>query len=49
MSAFNRRPEYRLTSQKVTLEATDAVKALGPVEEVTATVVAVSVAEPAAR
>ncbi len=49
VSAFDRRPEHRLTPQNVTLDVTDAVRALGPVEEVRVTVVATSASDPAAR
>jgi tyrosinase len=49
VSAFDRRAEHRLTPQNVTLDVTDAVKALGPVEEVRVTVIAMSTGDPEAR
>ncbi len=49
VSAFDRRPEDRLTPQNVTLDVTDEVKALGPVDQLEVTVVAVSASDSAAR
>lgn len=49
VSAFDRRPQHRLTPQNVTLDVTDSVKALGAVSEVEVTVVAVATNEPGRR
>ncbi|MEA2361321.1 MAG: hypothetical protein QOD71_466 [Thermoleophilaceae bacterium] len=39
-SPFDRRPEHRLTPQNITLDITDAVEALGDVDQLEVTVVA---------
>lgn len=45
VSAFDRRPEHRLTPQNITLDITDAVRELGDVDRLEVTLVAVGTEE----